>query len=84
MQRARVIGRTTSTTKHKSFAGFRLLIAQAITGDNKPDGDPLVVIDALGAGIGATVLISSDGKGARALVGDKKSPIRYFTIGLED
>jgi microcompartment protein CcmK/EutM len=30
------------------------------------------------------VLISSDGKGARELVGAKNSPVRWLTIGVLD
>ena len=34
------------------------------------EGDPILVIDSLGAGRGETVIITSDGIGARELVGD--------------
>jgi microcompartment protein CcmK/EutM len=41
-------------------------------------------VDNLGAGPGMRVLISSDGKGARELVGSKDSPVRWLTIGVLD
>jgi ethanolamine utilization protein EutN len=42
------------------------------------------VVDHLGAGMGDTVLISSDGKGARQLMNDQKSPVRWFVMGIVD
>ncbi|MGL4462969.1 MAG: EutN/CcmL family microcompartment protein [Planctomycetia bacterium] len=84
MQRAVVVGRLTATTKHRSLVGCRLLLMQPLGPGDRPDGDPLVVIDTLGAAVGATAIITSDGKASRVLVGAKDSPVRYTVIGLED
>lgn len=84
MQRARVIGRAIATAKHPSMQGLRLLVMQVLTGDNRPDGDPLLVVDTLGASIGAVALLTNDGRFARQLVGTDSTPVRYVTIGLED
>ena len=53
-------------------------------GKGQPDGEPVLTVDNLGAGPGMRVLISSDGKGARELVGSKDSPVRWLTIGVLD
>ena len=45
---------------------------------------PLLAIDLLGAGRGMKVLISNDGKGAREMVGDTTSPVRWAVIGIVD
>jgi ethanolamine utilization protein EutN len=43
----------TATVKHPSMAGWKLLIVQPYGPDGQtPDGDPVLVVDALGAGIG--------------------------------
>jgi microcompartment protein CcmK/EutM len=84
MQRARVVGTAVATVKHASMIGWGLLVAQPLTPAGKPDGEPQLVIDNLGAGIGHVVIISNDGKGARELVGHKNSPIRWFVMGIED
>lgn len=84
MQRARVIGKAVSTAKHPTMQGFRLLIVQPLTGESQPDADPLIVVDTLGAGSGAVVIVTSDGKYARQLIGSKNTPVRYVTIGVED
>jgi len=57
--------------KHRSLDGWRLLIAVP----ESPDLAPQIVLDALGAGIGQTVMISSDGSEARKMVGDERSPV---------
>lgn len=80
MRLATIKGHVTSTMKHKSLEGWRLLIAMP---DN-PDLAPQIVLDALGAGIGQKVLISSDGSEARKIVGDERSPARWTVLGIID
>ncbi len=84
MQMAAVIGRATATVRHKSLAAVKLLICQPLGVDKKPNGDPIIVVDRLGAGAGDTVLISSDGLGLRELLGDNSSPARWWVQGLVD
>lgn len=84
MQRARVLGRAISTAKHPSMEGFRLLVMIALGPDDKPDGDPLLVVDTLGAASGSVAILTNDGRFARQLVGTDQTPVRYTTIGLED
>lgn len=84
MQQAKVVGTAISSTKHPSLVGWRLLIVQPLGINNQADGDPALVVDHLGASIGDRVLISSDGKGARQLMNDQKSPVRWFVMGICD
>jgi len=79
-----VEGTAISTIKHRSMAGWKLLVVQPLTPAGGPDGDPVLAIDSLGAGHGCKVLISNDGRGARELVGDDTSPIRWTVIGILD
>ncbi len=66
MQIALVVGNATSTVKHASLAGSKLLIVQPYAVDGQtPDGEPLLALDVLSAGAGQRVLISSDGKHMR-------------------
>ena len=54
----------------RSLRGQKLLLVQPQLADGRrPDGPPLLVVDALGAGMGETVMITSDGRGARELLG---------------
>lgn len=84
MQLGRVVGHAVSTVKHPSFTGWRLLLVQLVTPDGKPDGEPILAIDSIGAGADSTVLLSNDGAEARAMVKAKNSPARWFVMGLED
>lgn len=84
MQIATVIGHATSTIKHPSFSGLRFVIAQPLGASGEPEADPVVAVDRLGSGPGQTVIINSDGKGAREYIGNEKSPGRWFVIGIAD
>ena len=80
MRIATIKGYVTSTIKHNSFKGWRLLLAVP----DSPDVAPQVVLDTLGAGIGQKVIISSDGAESRQIVGDERSPARWCTLGIID
>jgi len=79
-----VEGSAVSTIKHRSMQGWKLLIVQPLLPDGGADGDPILAIDSLGADRGCKVLISNDGRGARELVGDDTSPVRWTVIGILD
>ena len=84
MQLGTVIGHATSTVKHPSFNGIRMAIVQPLDVNRKPEADPLVVFDKLGAGLGQTVILNSDGIAARQFVSSEKTPARWFVIGIVD
>jgi ethanolamine utilization protein EutN len=84
MQLGRVVGQGVATVKHPSFKGARLLLVQLLTPDGKPDGEPLLAIDQLGAGVRHDVVLSNDGASAREALGAKDSPVRWFVMGIED
>jgi ethanolamine utilization protein EutN len=84
MQTATVVGHATATVKHPSMTGWKLLIVQAWTTDGKPDGEPFMAIDTLGAGLGSHVLVCNDGAGTRQLMNSKNSPVRWFVMGICD
>ena len=61
-----------------------MLIAQMLDIKLKPEGDPVLIIDRLGAGRGDLVMITSDGLGLRQMLNDNTSPARWWTVGLVD
>ena len=83
---AKVVGTTTSTVKHESLAGRRMLVVQAYGPDGKSyDGDPLIAVDIqYGAGIGQEVVVTSDGKTAREVLGANNAPVRWTVVGVRD
>ncbi|MEX2216370.1 MAG: EutN/CcmL family microcompartment protein [Phycisphaeraceae bacterium] len=84
MQLALVKGRATSTVKHASLAKQKLLIVQPLGAGDKPNGDPVIAVDQLGAGKGDKVIISSDGLGLRGILKNDQSPARWWTTGIVD
>ena len=81
---AEIVGHAVATIKHPSLTGWRLLVVQPLTADEKPDGEPLLAIDPLGAGAAQRVMISNDGRGTREMVKDENSPARWMVIGICD
>ena len=84
MQCALVKGRATSTVKHESLEGQKLLICQFLGNERQPIGDPVLALDKLGAGKGDIVMITSDGSGRRDLLQQTNSPARWWTLGIVD
>ena len=85
MQLGLVIGTAVATQKHPSLEGHKLLVIQPQMADGgTPDGDPQVAVDGVGAGIGEHVMITSDGRGAREIVGRTNTPVRWTVIGIRD
>jgi len=85
MNLGRVVGTATSTVKHASMRGAKLLIVQRYQTDGvTPDEDPVLAIDSLGAGRGATVMITSDGPEAGKILGDDRTPVRWSVQGIVD
>jgi ethanolamine utilization protein EutN len=85
MQLARIIGTATATVKHPSLGGTRLLVVQPLLADRaRPDGDPQLAIDTISAGVGDVVVITSDGRLLRDVLGSDTTPARWSTIALVD
>ena len=51
---------------------------------HSPDGCPVVAVDELGAGIGDRVILTSDGKATRSLLGSDTTPVRWNVMGIQD
>lgn len=85
MLAGRVVGHATATVKHPSMKGWKLLLVQPLAADGaSPDGDPVLVVDHLGAGRGDLVIVSSDGKHTQTIIGDPHTPVRWSVIGIVD
>lgn len=81
----RVVGNAVSTVKHPSMQGWKLLVVQPLLADDhSPDGDPVLAVDALGAGTGEKVIITSDGRSTQELLASNTTPVRWAVIGIVD
>ncbi len=82
---AKVVGSAVATVKHASMNGQKLLVVQPLMADGvSPDGDPQIAVDGVTAGAGQRVMITSDGRGARDLLGVQATPVRWTVIAIED
>jgi ethanolamine utilization protein EutN len=80
---ARIDGTMTSTVKHETLENARLLIGQRLEANGAASGEPLVILDTLGASRGGVVLVSTDGDIQRKLRGNN-CPARMTVVGLVD
>ncbi len=78
---ARVRGRASSTVRHRSLVGQRMLVVQPL---RSLTTDPVLALDRLGAGSGCLVLISSDGRCAGEMVNDITTPARWTVVAILD
>ena len=85
MQVGLVVGTATSTKKHASMQGQKLLIVKLLQADGQTsDGEPVLAVDHLGAGRGEKVLVTSDGKTTRQLLKNDNTPVRWSVMGICD
>ena len=84
MNVAKVVGHATASVKHQSMQGWRLLVVQPLGMHDSIDGYPFLAIDRLGSAIGDQVLITSDGKEVRMMMGSDQTPVRWAVIGIVD
>jgi len=84
MNLALVIGHATATIKHPTLKGWKLIVVQPLDARGKPDGDPQLALDRMGAIRRGRVMITSDGAAVREMVGSKNTPARWAVIGLVD
>jgi ethanolamine utilization protein EutN len=81
---ARVIGELVATQKHVSHEGHKILLVQPLNLDGSDRGDAVVALDAVDAGVGDRVLLTTEGYSAMTAVGRPQSPIDMAVIGFID
>jgi ethanolamine utilization protein EutN len=80
----RVIGEVVATQKHPSHEARKVLLVQPLNLDDSDRGDAVVALDAVGAGIGDKVLVTTDGYAAFTAVGLSPAPVDMAVIGVID
>jgi ethanolamine utilization protein EutN len=81
---ARVVGEVVATQKHPSHKGRKALLVQPLNLDGTSRGDPVIALDAVDAGVGDRVLLTTEGFSAMTSVGRPQSPIDMAVIGFID
>jgi microcompartment protein CcmK/EutM len=80
---AKVVGTVVATRKDERLLSSKLLVARPIDPAGKPEGNYLVAVDTVDAGVGETVLIVS-GSSARMASGLKDMPVDAAIVGIID
>ena len=80
---AKIVGTVVATRKDERLVSNKLLVARPIDPRGKPEGNYLVAVDTVDAGVGETVLIVS-GSSARMASGMKDCPVDAAIVGIVD
>lgn len=80
----RVVGEIVATQKAPSHEGMKILLVQPLNLDGSERGQAVVAMDAVSAGVGECVLLSTEGFSAMTAVGRPNSPIDSAVIGVID
>ena len=83
MTLGRVVGTVVATRKDDRLLSSKLLVARPMDPRGKPEGNYLVAVDTVDAGVGETVLIVS-GSSARMAAGLKDCPVDAAIVGIVD
>jgi ethanolamine utilization protein EutN len=83
MQLARVIGTVVATVKNDSLKGRKLLIVQTLNWKLEASGQPMVAVDAVGAGVGELVFWCR-GKEASFPFKREDTPTDCTIVGIVD
>jgi len=80
---AKVVGTVVATRKDPRLVSNKLLVARPVDPRGKIEGNFLVAVDTVDAGVGETVLIVS-GSSARMASGMKDCPVDAAIVGIVD
>jgi microcompartment protein CcmK/EutM len=80
---AKVVGTVVATRKDERLVSSKLLLARPIDPSGTVEGNYLVAVDTVDAGVGETVLIVS-GSSARMAAGLKDCPVDAAIVGVID
>src|SRR3977135_2696763 len=80
---AKIVGTVVATRKDPRLVSSKLLVARPMDPRGKAEGNYLVAIDTVDAGVGETVLVVS-GSSARMAAGLKDCPVDAAIVGIVD
>ena len=80
---AKVVGTVVATRKDPRLVSNKLMVVRGVDPRGKVEGNYLVAVDTVDAGVGETVLIVS-GSSARMASGLKDCPVDAAIVGLID
>jgi len=80
----KVIGNVVSTIKLPVYLGYKILIVQPVNDKEEPQGESVLALDTVQAGVGDTILIIDEGNSSRLIMNNPTAPIRTMIVGIVD
>ena len=80
----KVIGNVVSTIKLPVYQGYKILIVQPVNNKEEPQGESVLALDTVQAGVGDTVLIIDEGNSSRLIMNNPTAPVRTMIVGIVD
>ena len=80
---AKIVGTVVATRKDPRLVSNKLMVVRSVDPRGKAEGNYLVAIDTVDAGVGETVLVVS-GSSARMASGMKDCPVDAAIVGIVD
>jgi len=80
---AKVVGTVVATRKDPRLVSNKLMVVRGVDPRGKAEGNYLVAVDTVDAGVGETVLVVS-GSSARMASGMKDCPVDAAIVGIID
>ena len=80
----RVIGNVVSTVKLPVFQGYKILVVQPINDQEEPQGETILALDTVQAGVGDNVLVIDEGNSSRLIMNNSMAPVRTMVVGIVD
>jgi len=80
----KVIGNVVSTIKLPVYQGYKILIIQPVNDKEEPQGESVLALDTVQAGVGDTVLVIDEGNSSRLIMNNSTAPVRTMIVGIVD
>jgi microcompartment protein CcmK/EutM len=80
----KVIGNVVSTIKLPVYQGYKILIVQPVNNKEEPQGESVLALDTVQAGVGDTVLVIDEGNSSRSIMNNSTAPVRTMIVGIVD
>jgi len=84
MRLGKVVGKVWATVKEESLTGKKLYIVQPLNQKQESIGEPLVAVDAVGAGQGEIVFWVTGREGCFPFLPEKAIPSEATIVGIVD